>query len=652
MKGIFFAALVALAVTAATAADDATSIEKLFKVPQYRSMRISPDGKRIAAIAPVAGRQNLVVLDIDTRKANAVTSLTDSDVLAVQWINNKRLLFFVGSIETSQFDTREGVLMAADADGADFVDLQAVRDLTFGYHRQYTSLVRTLPGDGDEVIAQDLLPPHSRDESWKPGELVRLDTRTGRRTPIGGAKPDSGEGERWIVDSRGVPRALVVSEKGMERIYYHAGAETPWRKLDEGKALWMEWTPLAVADDDRSLVVASRKGRDTAAIVLYDPEKRAFGDVLAAHPQVDLTDLRRERDGRIVGVSYEADRGGHAWFDRDLAVVQKAIDGALPDTVNDISWSTDKKRFIVHAYSDVSPGSFYLFDLEKKRLEWIADGAPWIEAKKMSHMKAVRYAARDGLEIPAYLTVPRGSDGRDLPMVVIVHGGPWVEGNEWRFDPEVQFLAARGYAVLQPNFRGTRHYGWKLFHSSFGQWGLAMQDDIADGVLWAVKQGIADPKRVCIYGGSYGGYAAMMGLARNPELYKCGVNYVGVTDLPLFLTMTWADYAGTDFQQYDAKELVGDVDRDAARLKATSPVNLAARIEAPVLMAYGSDDRRVPIEHGTRMRAALLDARKPVEWLVAEGEGHGFRDPKNQAMFYGAMEKFLERNIGSGAARN
>jgi len=227
----------------------------------------------------------------------------------------------------------------------------------------------------------------------------------------------------------------------------------------------------------------------------------------------------------------------------------------------------------------------------------------------------------------------------------VVHGGPWAHGETWQFDPEAQFLASRGYAVLQPNFRGSTGYGWKHYQSSFGQWGLTMQDDVSDGVRWAVKEGIADAKRVCIYGASYGGYATMMGLAKDPDLYRCGIDYVGVTDLNLFLTMTWADYAYSDFAAFSAKEMVGDPSKDAERLRATSPVNLAARIKAPVLMAYGSEDVRVPVEHGTRMRDALEKVGQKPQWILAEGEGHGFRDPRNQEMFYGAMEKFLAENL-------
>ena len=322
------------------------------------------------------------------------------------------------------------------------------------------------------------------------------------------------------------------------------------------------------------------------------------------------------------------------------------VDKAFPGHVNSLSWSTDKSRFVVFSYSDVSPGTFYLFDRKAGKLEWLADRAPWIDPKKMAPMRAVRYKARDGLEIPAFLTLPPGSAGKNLPLVMMIHGGPWVHGDGWYFHPEVQFLASRGYAVLQPNYRGTLHYGWKHYSASFKQWGLAMQDDIADGVQWAVGEGIADPARVCIYGGSYGGYAAMMGLAKTPDLYKCGINYVGVTDLPLMLNATWSDFAYSDFIKFGAKRLMGDPDKDEAQLKATSPAQLADRIKAPVLMAYGGADVRVPIEHGTRMKSALERAgRKPI-WIVADGEGHGFRDIKNQVIFYGAMEKFLAENIG------
>ena len=631
---------------AGAATAEPPGVEHFFQLPRFARMTLSPDGATIAALAPVAGRQNLLVLDVKTRKPAPVTGYTTRDIVEVHWVSSKRLLVRTGTLGTQSFEARGGGLFAIDRDASDG------RMISEGSDEQSTAgvrfvgrplfLVRTLPGETDDIIAQEVV--YSL-EGARSGNLFRVNTRTGRRASLGLGKPDSGEGESWVVDNQGVPRVLVVFSRGKVRIHYRAGLDAPWQKLDEYSQTLPGWVPLAVAEDDKSLLVSDNRSRDKAAIVRYDPSTRTFGEVLAEHPQVDLRELIGE-EGRAVGVAFEADRGGFAWFEAELARLQRNIDAALPDMVNRLSWSRDRTMVLVDSRSDTSPGAFFLLDAKAGKMEWLVDRAPWIEPKRMAPMRPVRYAARDGMQIPAYLTLPASATAKDLPLVVVVHGGPWIDGDSWGFDPEAQFLASRGYAVLQPNFRGTTHYGWKHFAASFGQWGLAMQDDISDGVKWAVNQGIADPKRVCIYGASYGGYATMMGLAKTPELFRCGINYVGVTDVNLFLTATWADYAQSDFIKYAVKELVGDAGRDAERLKANSPVELAARIKAPVLMAYGGADMRVPIEHGTRMRSALERAGAKPIWILAEGEGHGFREMKNQKMFYEAMEKFLAEHIG------
>jgi acetyl esterase/lipase len=640
MKRLLAIFAIAAASTTAAAADDAKpSIETLFKLPQYRSMAISPDGKHIAALAPSRGRMNVVIIDIADRKALPVTGFEKLDVVSVSWINNNRLLFSVGRLGVRDDDSLGGGLNAVDRDGKNFHALNEAG----GNVARPISLVRTLPNESNDFIAQQYV---IEDQHSGPGGLFRVDSLTGRRTPIILGKPDSGESESWIVDSNGVARVLVAVGAGRIRIHYRASEDAPWKKLDEYSAYAADqWTPIGLTEDEHGLYVSSRIGRDKGAVMRYDPETHVFGEVLAAHPQVDLDSLIRAY-GKVVGVSYDADKVGAAWFDEDLAKVQKGIDGALPTTTNIISWSRDRERFLVTSISDVLPGSFYLFERKIGKLEWLADREPWIDPKKMTHVLPVRYTARDGLEIPAYLTVPRNTTGKNLPMVVMVHGGPWITGDDWYYNPEVQFLASRGYAVLQPNFRGTTRYGWKHFSSSFKQWGLAMQDDVTDGVAWAIKEGIADPKRVCIYGASYGGYATMMGLAKTPDLYKCGINYVGVTDLKLFASATWSDFAYTEFQKYGMKEMIGDIQGDTERLKNTSPVEMAARIKAPVFMAYGAADVRVVPEHGTRMKAALERVGQHPQWMIADGEGHGYSDPANQVMFYGAMEKFLDENIG------
>jgi dipeptidyl aminopeptidase/acylaminoacyl peptidase len=628
------------------AADPPTPVEDFFRLPRYAAMALSPDGQHIAALAPVGSRQNLVVLDGALKGGHAVTGFDGKDVVWFHWLNSKRLMFATGSLATRVFDWHGGALWAVDIDGAQPLKLSdGSADEDMGGALRFVGhgldIVRFLPGEGDDFIAQELtFDSRGRDS----GALMRIDARSGRRTDIGLGKPDSAEDESWVVDDHGVARAMRATGKGRTRVYYRAGSDAAWQKLDDFASTEPGWLPLAMGEDGRTLYVTAYRGEDKAAIYRYDPATRAFGEAIARHPQVDLSRLVMD-EGKVVGVSYDADRRGVAMFDPQLARIEKAVGGAFPDKANILSWTRDRSHVLVTAYSDVSPGSFYLFDVARGRMAFLADRAPWIHPAAMSPRNPVRYAARDGLEIPAYLTLPRGGAGKGLPLVVVVHGGPWVEGDQWGFDPEAQFLASRGYAVLQPNFRGTLRYGWKHLHSSYGQWGLAMEDDVEDGVKWAVAQGIADPKRVCIYGASYGGYATMMGLAKTPELYRCGVDYVGVTDIPLFLTMTWADYAQSDFVDYDAKIMVGDPQRDAKRLAETSPVNLAARIKAPVFMAYGAADVRVPIEHGTRMKNALDKAGAKYEWMVMDGEGHGFRDPENQKAFYTAMEKFLARNL-------
>jgi hypothetical protein len=402
-----------------------------------------------------------------------------------------------------------------------------------------------------------------------------VNTRTGRRTSIGFGKPDSGNGEAWVVDKNGVARVQTVFDAGKVRHYYRAGPDAPWVKLDEFKQVGANWYPLAVTDDDKALLVSDRRNRDKAAIVRYDPATKTFGEVIAAHPQVDLNELAR-RQGEVYGVQYDADRHGVAWFDEEIAKIQNMVDKALPDTVNLLTWSRDPLAL---------PDQFVLRRLARLLLparheyeEARVAGGP-LSADQAEGNGAHEAGALQGPRRPRDPGVPdrperqrrqEPADGRERPRRPV---GRW---RRMALHAEVQYLAARGYAVLQPNYRGTTRYGWKHFSSSFGQWGLAMQDDVTDGVKWAIEQGIADPKRICIYGGSYGGYATMMGLAKDPDLYRCGINYVGVTDIDLYLTASWSDYASSDFLKYTVQEMVGDSKRDAERIKATSPVEQAA----------------------------------------------------------------------------
>jgi dipeptidyl aminopeptidase/acylaminoacyl peptidase len=607
------------------AADDAKPVpmEAFFKYADYGALELSPTGKYIGALVPVQGQVRLLVIDLDTKASRIVASAEGGDVLWFAWVNDERLILQGGIVKDS-LEYRRGTPMAAvNADGTEFVKLDT---------RSFFSVLR----DGsDNVLVR------SYQFNRRYPNLVRLNTKTNRDALMTLGKP--GDVFRWVVDRKGAVRAAVTDEeKGLaSRVFWRADESSPWVQLGEFKLGASRIFPIGF-DGDGTLIVASNIGRDTFAIYRYDTERKALGEELVAHPQADLTGgLVFDRlKNRVVGIRYDGPRPGAAWFDEDWARLQKTIDASLPDHMNVLS--NAGKRVLVYSYSDIDPGSYYLFDVEKRRLDFVAARRKAIKPEAMPPRSPVRFAARDGLEIPGYLTLPKGKDPKKLPLVLYVHGGPFVHGASWGWSPEPAFLASLGYAVLEPEFRGSAGWGTKLHMAGWKQWGRGMQDDLNDGVDWLVKEGIVDPKRVCIMGASYGGYAVMMGLARDSERWRCGIDYVGVTDINLFFDVTWSDYAYSDWIEYAAKEMIGDPVKDAAMLKAASPLENAANIKAPVLMAYGLQDRRVPIVHGEKMHDALVAGHQPVDWVVYREEGHGFFLEKNRFDFYGRVAAFLK----------
>jgi dipeptidyl aminopeptidase/acylaminoacyl peptidase len=308
------------------------------------------------------------------------------------------------------------------------------------------------------------------------------------------------------------------------------------------------------------------------------------------------------------------------------------------------SSSADGGLDLVQTFSDRSPGDYYLFDSAAKKADHVVSKAQWIDPADMSPMQAIEFKARDGLAIKGYLTVPKGASGKNMPMVVLPHGGPFGVGDSWDYQDEVQMLASAGYAVLQVNFRGSGGRGRAFEQAGARQHGLAMQDDVTDGTRWAIQQGIADPSRICIYGASHGGYAALMGAAKESSLYKCAAGYVGVYDLHARYNQMVADRGSSKTW---ANDWIGG---DMAMLDANSPVNLASRIKVPVFLAAGRDDPNVPVEQTERMESALKRAGVPVESLYYDGEGHGFYKPEHRREFYVRLLAFLSRNLGGATA--
>jgi acetyl esterase/lipase len=612
-----------------------------FSHADFASAKLSPSGDLLVALAPVDGRRSLVAMDVKTRKPRGVTRMSDFDIASFEWVNDKRLVFSVMDLQLGAGEQRGGGLFAVDVDGSNYrVLAPTVKSLIqrgqFIY--RWTRFSRVLYDGSDDVLVLS----NERSERWE--DMYRLNTRDGRKTLLTHSWP--GDPTYWVADREGVVRAVVTTERAglVNRSWWRPSADAEWRLIGEYGLRDASVVPVAF-DGDGSLIVGSDVGRETIALYRFDTAKMAVGELLAAHPHADLTSVIYDQHrSRIVGVHHDGGKPGSAWFDDEWARLAATVDRSLPNHFNVISRGA-ANRMLVTSMSDTDPGSWYLLDLDTRKMEFIGTVRKAIRPADMPKREPVRYKARDGLVIPAILTLPKGSEARNLPLVLYVHGGPYVRGTKWTWEDEPAYLAALGYAVLEPDFRGSAGWGRKFFQAGWKQWGLAMQDDLVDGIDWLASRGTIDPKRVCIMGASYGGYAVMMGLARDPDRFRCGINYVGVTDISLKFTVAWSDYAYSDFMKYSVKELIGDPDVDAAQFKATSPLANAAKIRAPVLLVYGGEDHRVPIIHGEKMRDALVENKTPVEWVVYPEEGHGFLLESNRFDFYDRVAKFLAKHL-------
>ncbi len=650
--------------TAAPAATTPIPLEDFFRKARFAQVELSPSGRYLAAIIPINERRNIAVIDLDdVSKVNVITAFRESDVSRVFWVNDERLVYTLNDLQRPVGEQLGAGLFAVNRDAKEYREISPVemRDGALGRpkgDRARANVYRAMrlyglfrPAQGGDIIVA------SNERNEKYPDLFRLDTKTGVKTLLTESRP--GDVREWVLDRNYVPRAALTvadkftsdKDKLKEAFWYRESATAPWRKVVEYHPFTepdKQIEPVAF-DYEGRLIVTARGSEDREALYLYDPATNKLGERLIAHKDYDVEQglIFDYNTKKLVGVRLEAERPQQIWFDKDWATWSKMLDQALPGRFNRISRTTDGKRLLVYSFSDKDPGKYYVFDVEKRQLVEILSVRPWIKPEQMAERRFIRYPARDGLSIPAYLTLPPSKPAKDLPLVVLVHGGPFLRGETWHFDEEAQFLASRGYAVLQPDFRGSMGYGWKHYSSGLKQWGLAMQDDLNDGVDALVKQGIVSKERVCIAGASYGGYAVMMGLVRDPQVWKCGINWVGVTDLALLTDATWSDTN----QYWDAagewyKFAVGDSGADRARFEQTSPLRNAAKITRPVLMAYGADDQRVPIEHGERMKAALERNNVQVEYVLYEKEGHGFMLESNNVDFWKRVEAFLAKNIG------
>lgn len=643
------AVALSLAGIASNAYPGALSIEDFFRKPQFFNVFLSPSGRYLATVVPNGEQRALAIIDLDThRAAGKLAGTYDGDILDVRWQTDERLIVWIGDFQgVAGEPPRESGVVAVNRDGNYPRNLWIRNDLK--HTNVWGSVVRVMEGTNEVLLA-------ARSRSPTMLDLYRYDTVTGAKTLLSHDSP--GNVSYWGADFEGVPRVLIADDILHDTSAWYVrkhGADT-WIKVEEEKSFRLDANPLELDPEGKILYVAARRnGADRRAIYEYNIETGSWGKAVISHPERDIqassarfvVDYEKRK---LLGLTYADDRPSVVWFDGEYARIQKSVDAALPGTVNVIQGSRDPSRWVVVARSDRNPGDAYLLDGKTMQMEKLVSYRPWIDSKAMAPTRWVRYAARDGLTIPALLTVPLGATGKPVPLVVDIHGGPYVQATAWRYDPEVQFLASRGYAVLQPQFRGTVGFGWKHYSSGFRKWGDEMQDDLEDGVKWTVAQGIADPSRVCFYGASYGGYAAIWGAIKNASLIKCAVGYVAVTSLDYLFDNAQSDASYFVEHSSWAADRIGDPKTERSRFKRVSPLDNADKVGVPLLLAYGGADRRVPLAHGVDFSAALDRYHKDYEWVQYPVEGHGFNRDEDVFDFYHRVERFLAKYLGPDAA--
>ncbi|MBX3699027.1 MAG: S9 family peptidase [Dokdonella sp.] len=622
-------------------------IDRFLKRDTIGEVKISPGGTYFAATVALEDRTVLVISRRADHKLTAKSGGGEhSDIADFWWVNDERVVIAIAE-RTSALErpVATGELFAMNADGSGAKQLFAAVDSDDqgvlvslrGDHYRHAELIDTLPRDHDHIlvaITTYTITPVTR--------VARMDVRNGRTTPVANAPLRRA---RFVMDAQGQVRFAEGSDKeNFSQLLYRVDDGSDWQPLNvERTSGHVEWAIGFSADGKTAyLQVEQASGPDLIQAMDVASGKR---QTVLADPSVDPESIYYSAEGNVpVGAYYMSDRRRARFFDESSrdAIRQRTLEAAFPgQNVVLISRTADSQLTVVRVSSDRNPGDFYLYNERTHAADGIFSRRLWLKPEDMAGSQAIELKARDGLTLHGYLTLPRNGKSA-LPLVIYVHGGPIGVYDDPEFDGEVQLLASAGYAVLRINFRGSGNYGRQFLHAGEREWGKRMQDDLTDATHWAIEQKIADPQRICIYGASYGAYAAMMGLVREPDLYRCGVGYVGVYDLPMMVRDGSARDASAKIWYED---WVGKADS----LEAISPSYLAAQIRRPVFLAAGGKDDRAPLAHSKRMEKALIKAGVETETLYFPTEGHGFYTDEHRHEFYEKLLAFLDRHIGKDA---
>jgi dipeptidyl aminopeptidase/acylaminoacyl peptidase len=618
----------------ASASVAAPTVDEFASLADYGRVSLSPDGKRIAYTGRAGGKRALIVLDLEKR-TNTPILAAEEDTFSIFWCRFKTNTRMLCGLRGTDFFRSQPFtvsrLIAVNADGSNLkVLIQRGQNAT----SQFQDSIIDWREDDERRVYIQLSP----EELYTPFPSVyALDVETGERSLVQKQRnPIRG----WVADQKGVLRYGGGCDDKTRCEYVARDSESaPWRLLTRWEKFTdtTDFSVLGFGPSGDKLLVTEVLD-DRLAVFQLDLNDKKDKELVFAHPKVDVGGAKYWPDGRVIGFTYDTDRGNRELFDAEAAAIYQLVDKSLPDTVNHVaSTARDDKLLLISAWTDVAPQSYYLLDLERKGLSKLGVLSPPLSGTPLAPMKSIQIRIPDGTVLPGYLTVPRGAEPSKLPMVVYPHGGPHSR-DDWGFDPVVQLMASRGYAVLQVNFRGSTGYGRAWYEAGLRKWGTTMVDDINASTRWAIEQGIADPKRVCIVGWSFGGYAALMAGIRAPDLYQCVGSIAGVADLK---TLVWQEkrfYGGTGAADYT-------LGTDAEELEAGSPLRATQKLRAPVLLVHGTSDVQVDIEQSRIMAKALKSAKTQHKLVVIDGGDHSLSRSAWRKTLYQELDTFLAKHL-------
>jgi dipeptidyl aminopeptidase/acylaminoacyl peptidase len=645
LTALLCAALLA-APTSACLAAPAVPISAFVNEDQYALPRLAPDGRHIAITVRVPAGERpvpvVMVYSLPEMKVDGAIRLPAFEVpLDYRWVSNSRLVIARGmELGSREKPVSTGELLATDIDGKKQEYLHGYRmfkessrgnryqdDSAYGYieevAREYNNhvFVTSRLWDSDRTLLYD------------------IDARSAVRKLLADVPV---AGLRFQIQHDGKPRfAYGADDENHAVLFRHNDTTGAWDKLSD---MGSRYTLLGFSGDDTRFAALYSKAGEPDSLVREDL-KTGERKTLFSSPVAEPAGMLYGAKGGLPFGVHSSIGIPHATYfddkDEDVRLHKLLSQQFAGSWISFDSFSEDGKLLLFGVSSDRDPGSYYLFNRTTGKADLLFSAMEGIDPEQMAERRPVSFPTRDKHTMYGFLTVPAHPAGTRLPMVLLPHGGPHFVADDWFFNTDAQFLASRGYAVLQVNFRGSDGRGPGFMLAGYRQWGGKIQDDMVDGVKWAIDQGLVDPHRICVYGASFGGYSALMLAAREPEMFRCAIGYAGVYDLNLMAT---TDEARTSKRfQAQLKRFIGT---DKAELDRFSPAMLAARIKVPVLLVHGGKDKRAPLNQAEAMRAALVQAGRPPEWFVAPNEGHGFYDTRNVTEFYQRLEAFLAKNLG------